>query len=643
MTDETTSFLAQSRTFELNPRTGKLVEVDVFGVATATVDLTNVIIDSKFQILSLLGQGGMGAVFRARHLMLDKDIALKTFRSNRTSPRAIERFHREVRAVAKIDHPNIIQVYDSGLTESNQPYYTMELLIGLPLDEKLKSAGAMSLDQAITVFTQVAEGLRSAHNSGIVHRDLKPANIFLSDQAGNKSVAKVVDFGIAKLADNSQDSQFLTAAGTVFGSPLYMSPEQCSGDEVDKRSDIYSFGCTLFEALTGRPPLVGKNAFETMIMHQTVKPDTLSEAAPDANFPPLLESFVARLLHKDPVYRPASFDEIVITFKRLRKMSAEASAGGVSSAARDVSSGAAISSGSAARAVRSDKLDDDEKSNEKNEEQTELFPRWAIVTFAIFIIGGLALIAYIQSSRVADNTPQASPANNLSNDGKRQGAFKELGKSAPPKDTLVGDLYRVAGDYNVPGIAEDSAEEDPLDLGIERKSEQHTLPAQPFNIKANATSHDAYFTTISRQNLREVAASHVSKLSLQRCKIENEYLSGLSKSALRTIDLSLTNFDDSGAEALSGMTRLENLQIDGTRVSDAASASIAKLHSLNFLNVSRDKIGDASLVNFATMPKLRELRLVGTRVTIEGVTNFCALSKSIKELHLATAILKLSN
>ena len=124
-------------------------------------------------------------------------------------------------------------------------------------------------------------------------------------------------------------------------------------------------------------------------------------------------------------------------------------------------------------------------------------------------------------------------------------------------------------------------------------------------------------------------------MDLQRCKIENEYLSGLSKSALRTIDLSLTNFDDSGAEALSGMTRLENLQIDGTRVSDAASASIAKIHSLNFLNVSRDKIGDASLVNFATMPKLRELRLVGTRVTIEGVTNFCALSKSIKELHLA--------
>ncbi len=325
MPDESTSDLAQSRTFQISSASGELTEIDLLGATKSAIELTNTTVDSKYQVLELLGKGGMGAVYRARHLMLNKDIALKTFRTNRPTPEAIERFNREVRAVAKLDHPNIVLVFDSGITENNQPYYTMELLIGGSLEERLRSHGALSVDEALTIFADVAEGLKSAHNNGIVHRDLKPANIFLSPQSmqsGKPNTAKIVDFGIAKLADNSAEIQYQTSVGTIFGSPLYMSPEQSRGEEVDKRSDIYSFGCALYEVLTGYPPIVGRHAFETMILHQTTVPARLSQRSPGTFFSPMLETFVGRLLHKNPDHRPQSFEEILDTIRRIRKLTA---------------------------------------------------------------------------------------------------------------------------------------------------------------------------------------------------------------------------------------------------------------------------------------------------------------------------------
>ncbi|MBU6454523.1 MAG: protein kinase [Cyanobacteria bacterium REEB67] len=307
------------------------------------------VIDSNYRILSLLGEGGMGAVYRARHERLDKDVALKTFRSAQTDEEAWMRFEQEARAIARLAHKNIVQVFDFGVlargTAAARPFYTMEILHGCSLAAYIED-GALNLQQTLEIFLQVADGLAYAHKLGVIHRDIKPDNIFICTPAAKDAApspragtvlfdgVKIVDFGIAKLAlaggsgvDGSRQNQSVTRLGLIFGSPLYMSPEQSMGDVTDGRTDIYSFGCALFEALTGRPPFVGKTAFATICGHQSQAPPRLADIRPGgmpasnenqvgtANiagnaFPQRLEALVARLLQKEPSHRYQDFSEV---------------------------------------------------------------------------------------------------------------------------------------------------------------------------------------------------------------------------------------------------------------------------------------------------------------------------------------------
>lgn len=256
------------------------------------------VVDNKYRIVAPIGEGGMGAVYRVDHLLLNRQMALKTFRTNNLSEESWLRFQREAQSIAKLEHPNIIKVYDFGVLEGNLPYYTMELLSGKSLAEKLAD-GPLSLSESLAIFLSVVEGLEHAHKAGIVHRDIKPPNIFLNESSTTRDglpVPKLVDFGIAKLS--TSQSQNLTAIGLVFGSPLYMSPEQSMGMNVDGRSDIYSLGCTIFETLTGKTPFYGATIMETLMCHQTVPPPRLADVRPEVEFPQRLEGLVAKMMAK---------------------------------------------------------------------------------------------------------------------------------------------------------------------------------------------------------------------------------------------------------------------------------------------------------------------------------------------------------
>lgn len=278
------------------------------------------VIDGKFRVLSLLGAGGMGAVYRVLHLTLGKDVALKTFCRSALTEENFIRFQREARALAKLNHVNIVAVYDFGLSQDGIPYYTMELLSGCSLAERIKTAGSIVAGEAVQLFQQICRGLNLAHSKGIVHRDIKPGNVFLTTGSGSVDVgdvAKIVDFGIVGLTDAPAARQRLTAGGAIFGSPLYMSPEQSSGESVTVRSDIYSLGCTLFEALTGEPPFRGESAVETIAMHRSSPPPTLREASGGTPFSPELEQLVARMLEKAPQARPADMKEVELALRKL--------------------------------------------------------------------------------------------------------------------------------------------------------------------------------------------------------------------------------------------------------------------------------------------------------------------------------------
>lgn len=268
------------------------------------------IVGENYEIISLIGVGGMGYVYRVRHRILQKQYAMKTLSSQHVSEIAWRRLQVEAQAIARMNHPNIVGIHNLGLHEDRLPYYVMDLLDGEALADRLKR-GSLTLAQALPIFIEVCKGLGYAHKKGIIHRDIKPGNIILlkePDSSGAK--VKIVDFGIAKLSGASDpNNQNLTCIGEVFGSPYYMSPEQCEGKRIDARSDIYSVGCTLFEALVGHPPFKGNNPVQTMVMHQSHEPPSMS-AASGKNFPDEIEELVATLLAKAPMDRYQSLDKV---------------------------------------------------------------------------------------------------------------------------------------------------------------------------------------------------------------------------------------------------------------------------------------------------------------------------------------------
>jgi len=290
-------------------------EITLFGVrqTEASVFAPGTLIDS-YRVISLLGKGGMGAVYKVEQTFLKKEFALKTFGGTFNEHQA-RRFQTEAKATSKLDHPNIVRVSDFGLIDNSTPYFVMELVEGISLEEHLRRNGPLSYDEIFAVFIPLCLGLHDAHEMGIVHRDVKPSNIMLVGKQGNWQ-PKLLDFGIAKLTD---EKTALTQTGEIVGSPLYMSPEQCSAGKVDRRSDIYSLGCTMFEAITGGPPFPGGSAIETIGMHLNQEPQTLKEATMGQDFPADLERIVHSMLAKKPDQRFASARQVANNLTRLKQ------------------------------------------------------------------------------------------------------------------------------------------------------------------------------------------------------------------------------------------------------------------------------------------------------------------------------------
>lgn len=269
----------------------------------------------KYEMLSVVGSGGMSVIYKARHRYMERLVAIKLLHPYLLkNPTMLQRFQLEAKAASNLSHPNIVAVFDFGITDSGRAYLVMDYLDGQDLAALIAAKGHIGEDYFREILRQTLCGLQHAHQKGVIHRDLKPSNIFLTNYQEGLLV-KIVDFGIAKINDpgflNLADSDpthtplplNLTGSGEVFGSPLYMSPEQCLGKTLDPRSDIYSLGCLMYESLSGRRPLVGDSAMETMELHLHKKPQVLSKAAPKLDFSPGMEHAVMKCLEKKPENR----------------------------------------------------------------------------------------------------------------------------------------------------------------------------------------------------------------------------------------------------------------------------------------------------------------------------------------------------
>ena len=308
------------------PRCGSRYEHERFcpedGVATEPLPnsgmqkdaLIGTVVDGRYRIEAQIGEGGMGVVYKATHVSLNKTLALKLLRGEMAKdPEVVQRFIQEAQAATSIGHENIIDINDFGRIPDGTVYFVMEYLNGMPLNDLIKRGGSIPVAQAVEIIRQIAGALGAAHQRGIVHRDMKPDNVYIVPRGETPNFVKVLDFGIAKVGGASNK---LTRTGMVFGTPHYMSPEQAAGQSVDARTDIYALGVIMYEMFTGRVPFDADTFMGVLTKHMFEKPEPMNKPGDERQLG-ALEQITMRALEKKPENRYQSMQEMIDDLDRV--------------------------------------------------------------------------------------------------------------------------------------------------------------------------------------------------------------------------------------------------------------------------------------------------------------------------------------
>ncbi|HTJ44996.1 MAG TPA: serine/threonine-protein kinase, partial [Kofleriaceae bacterium] len=273
-------------------------------------DLAGKEIAGRYRILAKLGEGGMGAVYRGEQISLKRKCAIKLLKPELSAdPGLVRRFNAEAELVAKLSHPNVVNIYDFGQDVDGSLFIAMEFIDGRSLRAAMNTEGPLPSKRAVAIAGQVASSLTDAHAHGIVHRDLKPDNVMLTERGREKDVVRVLDFGIAKLRDDSRATQAaMTQAGDMLGTPQYMAPEQIKGEVIDGRTDVYALGCMSYEMVTARLPFEAPTVMAMLTKHLMEMPPPPSQRRPELRLPPQIDQLVMAALAKEPSQRPPTMD-----------------------------------------------------------------------------------------------------------------------------------------------------------------------------------------------------------------------------------------------------------------------------------------------------------------------------------------------
>ncbi|HEY9775322.1 MAG TPA: protein kinase [Planktothrix sp.] len=283
-------------------------------------NLVGTVFADKYEILDVIGGGGMGVVYKAKHNLLNRNVAIKVLHKKLLSDVVgLKRFKIEGQAASSLSSPHIITIYDFGASYEGLPFMVMDYLEGHTLSELLEEQGRLSIERAVPIFIQICSALAHAHGKGIIHRDIKPSNIMLIELEGQSDYVKIVDFGIAKLMSRESESRKLTRTGELFGSALYMSPEQCQGEKFDHRADIYALGSVMYQVLTGRAMFVEKDILQLIYRHVMESPASFESLG--LNVPKELEEIVFKALAKNKNDRYQSMHELMMALEWFQKWS----------------------------------------------------------------------------------------------------------------------------------------------------------------------------------------------------------------------------------------------------------------------------------------------------------------------------------
>jgi hypothetical protein len=363
--------------------------------------LVGAVLDGSYRIEGMLGEGGMGAVYHATQLRLDKAVAIKVMaRELSAAPEALARFHREALVTSNLGHPNIVQVFDLGTAPGGEPFLVMELLAGEDLEHRVRREGRLPPAAVLHIVKQVGAALMATHGKGIVHRDLKPANIYLLEAAGAGDFVKVLDFGISKVRSATTK---LTRTASIMGTPGYMSPEQAKGrvEDIDEKTDQWSLACIVWECLSGEPPFQGDSPLSTLFQVVNEPPPPLLPKVPGLH--PKVEDVLLRALCKKKDDRFASVSDFVVALE-------EAVTGSASAVSQTVRlSQTAVDAGPAARPIRPTTFT---RTAGELDDADLLRPRsrawiWAAAGVAALLVVGAIL--FLRPSPAPQPAPVASP------------------------------------------------------------------------------------------------------------------------------------------------------------------------------------------------------------------------------------------
>lgn len=550
--------------------------------ATPIVAVDSSLAVPGYKFVKLIGSGGMGDVYEAEHVVLRKSVAIKTLKSHLLETTAFRRFQTEAQAASKLSHPNIVSVYDCGVSNSGDPYMIMDLVKGETLAQYLKRKGALSIEESMQIISDVCAGVICAHDKNILHRDLKPSNVIL-DETDKKRIARILDFGIAKMLENDDMVARMTRTGEVMGTPSYMSPEQVNGDKLDQRSDIYSIGCIFYEMLTGSPPILGKTVMETMVRQLNEIPLSLSQAALK-KFPEELEQIVARALAKDPADRFQTVKQMLFVLESYR-IGAE----------KQVVERVSVKNGSG---------------------HVFILPAIAAAIFVLMVSLYLATFrkfndtdATTEANKMAaasSTSLSASPA--LATTTTKENRIGKLLDGSVPDDLFKSYLLNNARSPNI-SVGKLGDITDYTDI-----SDEALAPLKNFYQLRDLNLGDCEKITVKGlENL--VALPKLRKLQLADTNIGDEVFPLLEKMKLDFVNLGRTKVTDKGLLSLNPNVSLKEISLKGTHITDEGLRGLVRLKHLKSLNLdSCPPISDKGVASLSKMD-LVSLSLQGTSIT----------------------------
>jgi eukaryotic-like serine/threonine-protein kinase len=574
------------------------LECPVDGIPLSQILSPGELLFGPYAYISLIGAGGMGIIYKARHTILDRIVAVKMLRPSRLTSEEIQRFQKEGKAISKLHHHGIIAVHDLGITGEGIPYMVMDFVDGISLKELIEKRGALSLTETVEIGLQICDAMQHAHANGIIHRDLKPSNIMLKQNDSSYEV-KVVDFGIAKIDQNEcAGESTLTKTGQVFGSPAYMSPEQARGLKVEGSSDIYSVGCILFECLTGAAPFQGETVFDVLVQHIHGQPPSLTEASLGAKFPVGFAGMITKALQKDPNDRFSDFADFRDTLLGLAAGHFVAPLEQISGASKNRLRRAIslfaitlILVGTAAvwtfrffSALPADTIDVSRKSRPA---PTSILPDDIAVITSLAAVQGLINDAMLSSDRMLEVGDINFTTDCLEEIAKHK---MLLGISFRHARTIDDRVFKYIQDIPLRHL--DLCDTQVTDAGLASAGKMKTLESLNLS-QLNRPLAQGLKRRISYQGLEQLAKlPHLRKLEL-----ESDYLTDRDLKAL-TLFPHLTELDLSSPQCCSlkfldyvgGLQDLTTLQIEGLQITLPQLVTMKNFRHLRSLNLRKNHV-----------------------------------------------------